>query len=121
MSGSGGDMRGMGQGFSESTMFQGMMNPAGRDGMNSFTGKPGGMNQKQVNNTPVMGNSPQSRLDRINANYEQDKASLGQGEPRMLARSDSHSVGHAVGSGSSRKFNKNLFLDDVIEDLQKEV
>ena len=79
------------------------------------------MNQKQVNNTPVMGNSPQSRLDRINANYEADKASLGQGEQRMLARSESRSVGHDGGCGSVSKKNISKSADELFQDLAEKI
>ncbi len=61
------------------------------------------------------------RMDRINANYEADKMALGQGEygeQRMLAKTQSHSVGHA--GGEIRKTNRTVFIDDVIEDLQRE-
>ncbi|MDC7220339.1 MAG: hypothetical protein PQJ59_10380 [Spirochaetales bacterium] len=67
---------------------------------NSIPGMPPGMTANK--SLPGNSSNPLSRMERINQNYEQDKASLGQGEQRMLARSESHSVGHA---GGNRQFD----------------
>ena len=95
--------------------------PDGIGGMGPFSGQ----NRMQVPAPGVQSLPPRefNRMDRINANYEQDKMALGEESPgneRMLAKMQSHSVGHAGGSGSQKKFNKNLFIGDVIDDLHQE-
>jgi hypothetical protein len=60
-------------------------------------------------------------MDRINANYQTDKDALGNGIPsgeRMLARSDSHSVGGAGGSGKAvSQKNIDLLTENIFQDL----
>ncbi len=62
------------------------------------------------------------RMDRINANYEADKQALGQGEygeQRMLAKTQSHSVGHAGGSVSQRKKYTAIDVHNIVEDIKR--
>ena len=103
-------------------------------GPGAYPGTPGGPGSPQSFQQPFaapsfpQSNSPgntmnnqMNRMDRINANYEADKASM-QSSPsgeRMLARSEAKSVGSAGGSGSQHKSVTNLFIDDVLEDISR--
>jgi len=52
-----------------------------------------------------------ARLERMNANYEHDKAVLAKADP-MFARNQFWDVGHAEGSGEEFSRNiKNKFID----------
>ncbi len=70
-------------------------------------------------------NNQMNRMDRINANYEADKASMSQSLPsgeRMLASSNSHSVGSAGGTGQSRYGNViHKSVDDVIDAIKQDL
>ncbi len=90
-------------------------------GASPFMGQPAagqGFVPPQVDRQEIPGQM--NRIDRINANYEADKMALGQGEQRMLAKTQSHSVGHAEGTGSRRLNTKSVFIYDVLDDLNRE-
>jgi hypothetical protein len=61
------------------------------------------------------------RLRRIEKNYEQDKAMLAKEKVPALARSDSHEVGHAGGSGETANLQKiaKLQRKDIAKELRR--
>jgi hypothetical protein len=61
------------------------------------------------------------RLRKMEANYERDKAEMARQKRPALARSESYDVGHAEGSGETKKpkqFLANL-ADRVVEKLAR--
>ncbi len=83
---------------------------------------PTNVNRNNQVQTRKLARNDMNRLDRINANYEADKASLSGKYPsgeRMLARNDSNSAGGAGGhsSGNSPNVIKN-FTEDLVEELK---